>query len=739
MQLKTKLRYTTALVAAALSIAAVPAVNAATVTIANAGFESKFTSWENADSSSISSDERSGSKAAKITKSNGKFEQEVTVEANTDYELTAYILGYGKIGATVDGTRFTKTGGDDDNYEKVTVSFNSGSATSITIFGNYDEKSGRFDDFSLESVNTNNAETEETIEALETAESVETVVIANAGFESKMTSWEETNTSISSDQRSGSKAAKITKSSGKFEQSINVQENTDYELTAYILGYGEIGATVDGTDFTETSSDDSDDYQKVTVSFNSKSASSITIFGNYYEKTGRFDDFSLTSVGASEPVDEPVVEPIDESECTTVALVIDSAFDDGSNDGHGPESAIDKSTSEDSRWSSNGVGKTITFDLGVQADVKELAIQWYKGSERSSYFDIHTSENNDDWTSVLTSGMSSSADDSYETIDVMDTEARYVRVTGLGNSNGSSWNSIVEAKILGCATGATVDSEEETIEPEEETIEPEEETIEPEETVDQEEPVTVEPGSAEYPSDLMRNYAQWKITYPDGVEDKTLLEEQNEYFYINNEGNGIVFYAPVRSNNGTTKNSHYIRSELRERTSDGKSDIYWTTSGTHVAYSKQAITHLPTVKNHLVATQIHGNKDDGIDDAMVLRLEGEHLFLSFNGGKLRTDVTVKDDYVLGTVHELIFEVIDDKHYVYYSEDGKLNAAYTANNADKYLVKDGSKDYVMDLNYDQSYFKIGNYTQSNADKEGGETDEPDNYGEVVVYDFWVEHK
>ena len=723
MQLKTKLRYTTALVAAALSIAAVPAVNAATVTIANAGFESKFTSWENADSSSISSDERSGSKAAKITKSSGKFEQEVTVEANTDYELTAYILGYGKIGATVNGTRFTRTGGDDDNYEKVTVSFNSGSATSITIFGNYDKKTGRFDDFSLESVNTNNTETEASTEGLET------VVIANAGFESKLTSWEETNTAISSDERSGSKAAKITKSSGKFEQSVNVQENTDYELTAYILGYGEIGATVDGTDFTETSSNDSDDYQKVTVSFNSKSASSITIFGNYYKKTGRFDDFSLTSVGVSEPVDEPVVEPIDENECKTVALVIDSAFDDGSNDGHGPENAIDKSTSEDSRWSSKGVGKTITFDLGVQADVKELAIQWYKGSERSSYFDIHTSEDNDDWTSVLTSGMSSGADDSYETIDVMDTEARYVRVTGLGHSNGSSWNSIVETKILGCATGTTIEPEEETIEPEEETIE----------TVDQEEPVTVEPGSAKYPSDLMRNYTQWKITYPDGVEDKTLLEEKNEYFHINNEGNGIVFYAPIRSNNGTTKNSHYIRSELRERTSDGKSDIYWTTNGTHVAYSKQAITHLPTVKNHLVATQIHGNKDDGIDDAMVLRLEGEHLFLSFNGGKLRTDVTVKDDYVLGTVHELIFEVIDDKHYVYYSEDGKLNAAYTANNADKYLVKDGSEDYVMDLNYDQSYFKIGNYTQSNADKEGSETDEPENYGEVVVYDFWVEHK
>ena len=295
-------------------------------------------------------------------------------------------------------------------------------------------------------------------------------------------------------------------------------------------------------------------------------------------------------------------------------------------------------------------------------------------------------------------------------------------MTGNGNSEGSTWNSIVETKILGCTDDSTADTD----------------TGDTSDS-DPSDNVTVAPGDAEYPSDLMSNYNQWKITYPDGVEDKTLLKATNEYFYVNDEGNGIVFRAPVRSNNGTTPNSDYIRSELRERTTDGKSDIYWTTSGTHVAYSKQAITHLPLVKDHLVATQIHGNKDDGIDDSMVLRLEGEHLFLSFNGGKLRSNLTIKEDYKLGTIHEVIFEVVNDKHYVYYSEDGGLNAAYTAGNASKYLVKDGSSDYVMDLNYDKSYFKIGNYTQTNADEEGSSTDDEDNYGEVVVYDFWVNHE
>ena len=241
------------------------------------------------------------------------------------------------------------------------------------------------------------------------------------------------------------------------------------------------------------------------------------------------------------------------------------------------------------------------------------------------------------------------------------------------------------------------------------------------------------------PSDLMDNCKQWKITYPTGVEDKTLCDEpNNEFFYVNDTEDAIVFRAPIRSDNGTTPNSSNIRSELRERVQDGSVDIYWTTEGEHLIYVKQAITHLPINKPHLVATQIHGNKDDGIDDAMVLRLEDSHLFLSFNGGKLRDDVTVKTNYTLGTIHEVIFRVIDGKHYCYYSEDNNLLEAYTNGNAAQYLIKSDGNDYVMDKDYDESYFKVGNYTQSNADEEGDDTDDPTNYGEVLVYDFFVKH-
>lgn len=76
------------------------------------------------------------------------------------------------------------------------------------------------------------------------------------------------------------------------------------------------------------------------------------------------------------------------------------------------------------------------------------------------------------------------------------------------------------------------------------------------------------------PSDLMDNCNQWKITYPTGEEDKTLCgEPNNEFFYVNDSEDAIVFYAPIRSDNDTTPNSSYVRSELRERVQDGSVDM----------------------------------------------------------------------------------------------------------------------------------------------------------------------
>ena len=546
--------------------------------------------------------------------------------------------------------------------------------------------------------------------ALSMASHAATVSISNAGFEDDFDNWEtEDSVAISSDEYTGSKAAKITSSSGKFQQDVVVEEDTDYELSAYINGDGKIGVTIDG-DRTRLTGGGDDEYEKVTVSFNSGSETTITIWGEYNDDTARFDDFTLTS---EDTVDETTsTEEIDTTE--TTELTISYAYDDGiGHDDFPPSNVIDGDTDWTSRWAAETIDSDANIMLQLEEDtlITEVGIAWGAGELKSHDFQIWTlaSTSDDTWTQVYDS-VSSGITTDMEFYDITDITAQTIRIKVTANSAGTDWTDITEVKAFTEATSVEESTDESTI----------------------------EVGTATYPSDLF-DYEQWKITYPDGEEVKDLYQEENEYFYVNDDKNGIVFYAPVRSDNGTTANSSYIRSELRERTEDGESDIYWTTDGTHVVYVKQAITHLPIVKPDLVATQIHGNKDDGIDDAMVLRLEDEHLFLSFNGGELHDDVTIKTDYELGTVHEVIFEVIDGKHYVYYSEDGALNEAYQAGNADEYLVKDDSNDYVMNLDYDESYFKVGNYTQSNADEEGDYTDDEDNYGEVVVYDFWVDHE
>jgi len=157
MKINIKLKYTMILFAATFSlvtISAANAANAASVKIENADFEKGFENWIDTEPSAISrSNVHSGEKAAKITASAGKFEQSIIVSPETDYELSAYITGSGKIGALVGGTKYTSTI-TSSSYDKAIVAFNSGSATSITIFGDYHKSVGRFDDFALKSIST---------------------------------------------------------------------------------------------------------------------------------------------------------------------------------------------------------------------------------------------------------------------------------------------------------------------------------------------------------------------------------------------------------------------------------------------------------------------------------------------------------------------------------------------------------------------------------------------------------
>lgn len=219
----------------------------------------------------------------------------------------------------------------------------------------------------------------------------------------------------------------------------------------------------------------------------------------------------------------------------------------------------------------------------------------------------------------------------------------------------------------------------------------------------------------ELPSDVL-NLTNWKLTLPIGDSESPLEILQPEletysldpYFLLNPGGTGVIFTA--NAGGVTTSGSGYPRSELREMINDGADRASWSTSsGTHTMTIRQAITHLPEVKPHVVAGQIH----DAEDDVVVIRLEGKRLFVDQGG----TNIGDLDrNYGLGDEFTVRFVAGGGEIDVYYED-------MTA------------PTVTLPVETDGCYFKAGAYTQSNVDRG----DAPDAYGQVEIYDLVVTHR
>ncbi|MBC8068902.1 MAG: polysaccharide lyase family 7 protein [Deltaproteobacteria bacterium] len=222
---------------------------------------------------------------------------------------------------------------------------------------------------------------------------------------------------------------------------------------------------------------------------------------------------------------------------------------------------------------------------------------------------------------------------------------------------------------------------------------------------------------ATVPAELL-DLSAWKLTLPVGSrrapdEPREVLQPElasftlDPFFALTDTADGVVFQA--NAGGVTTDNSGYPRSELREMLPDGSDEAAWTTTaGTHTLTITQAITHLPIEKPHVVAGQIH----DADDDVVMIRLEGERLFVEGDGDELGL---LDDAYVLGTVFTVQMSAHDGIIDVYYEDlgDPLVSLARAAEGC---------------------YFKAGVYTQSN--EEQGDT--PDAYGEVVIHELVLEH-
>ena len=122
------------------------------------------------------------------------------------------------------------------------------------------------------------------------------------------------------------------------------------------------------------------------------------------------------------------------------------------DDGNVPSNTLDEDLV--TRWSAKdlGSGQWIRYDLGEMKNVHYLNIAWYQGNSRSSYFHIDVSNDDMNWTKISGDLESSGSTTALEPVDVPDTQARYVRIYGFGNSNPSSdWTSITEVEIWGTA------------------------------------------------------------------------------------------------------------------------------------------------------------------------------------------------------------------------------------------------------------------------------------------------
>jgi len=353
------------------------------------------------------------------------------------------------------------------------------------------------------------------------------------------------------------------------------------------------------------------------------------------------------------------------------------------NDGNVPANTQDGSLS--TRWSANGDGQWIQFKLASPATVSAVRIAWYKGNERKSLFDVQTSATGSSWSTLFT-GLTTGSTLGPESCDVADSTGQFVRIVGHGNSV-NLWNSITEVEIFGTSSGSSGG------------------------TSNVPQPKT----TAGLPSSVL-SLADWKLTSPvdtshAGSPDEILQPELNtfqdtKYFHVNSARNGVVFNAPCGG--ATTSGSGYPRSELREMINNGSATAGWsTTSGTHTMEITQAITHLPDVKPHVVAGQIH----DAGDDVIVFRLEGTKLFVDQNGNN---GPVLTTSYRLGDV---------------------FTVKFVAHNGGVECYYNGQYIYTYKVSASGCYFKAGCYTQSNTSKGDSATA----YGEVVIYSVKITHQ
>jgi len=117
---------------------------------------------------------------------------------------------------------------------------------------------------------------------------------------------------------------------------------------------------------------------------------------------------------------------------------------------NGPENTVDNDVA--TRWSAESADGSayLTYDLGCEHKLTDVSIYFHKNTERTTTISIGTSNDGINFTDVYTQVSSTLLTvGAYEDFDMNLIQARYIRIYGFGNSDGSAWNSIEEVKFYG--------------------------------------------------------------------------------------------------------------------------------------------------------------------------------------------------------------------------------------------------------------------------------------------------
>jgi hypothetical protein len=116
------------------------------------------------------------------------------------------------------------------------------------------------------------------------------------------------------------------------------------------------------------------------------------------------------------------------------------------SDANIPSNVIDDNLN--TRWSKDGIGSWIQFDLGSRTKICSVDIAWYRGDMRQNNFAVSISNDSSTFRNIFT-GKGSGTTTGFEKYNLpTDSEGRYVRIT-VDRNTENNWASVAEIAIFG--------------------------------------------------------------------------------------------------------------------------------------------------------------------------------------------------------------------------------------------------------------------------------------------------